>query len=51
MIYRPILQLPFLSKILEQIIAIQLNRFIADNKLYDIFQSAFIRGYSTETAI
>ena len=30
--YRPISQLPFLSKILERIVAIQLNRFIAENK-------------------
>ena len=49
--YRPISQLPFISKILEQIIAILLNRFIAENKLYDIFQSAFRRGHSTETAL
>ena len=49
--YRPISQLPFLSKILEQIVAIQLNRFIAENKLYDILQSAFRRGHSTETAL
>ena len=41
--YRPISQLPFISKILERIVAIQLNRFIAENKLYDIFQSAFRR--------
>ena len=49
--YRPISQLPFLSKILKRILAIQLNRYIADNKLYDIFQSAFRRGHSTETAL
>ena len=41
----------FLSKILERIVAIQLNRFIAENKLYYIFQSAFRRGHSTETAL
>ena len=28
-----------------------MNRFIAENKLYDIFQSAFRRGNSTETAL
>ena len=49
--YHPISQLPFLSNILERTVAIQLNRFIADNKLYDIFQSAFRRGHSTETAL
>ena len=49
--YRPISQLPFLSKILERIVAIVLNRFIAENKLYDIFQIAFRRGHSTETAL
>ena len=42
--YRPISQLLFISKILERIVAIQLNRFIAENKLYDIFQSEFRRG-------
>ena len=36
---------------MEQIVAIQLNRFITDNTLYDIFQSAFRRGHSTETAL
>ena len=40
--YRPILQLSFLRKILERIVAIQLNRYIAEHKLYDIFQSTFI---------
>ena len=49
--YRPISQLPFLSKILARIVAIQLNIFIAENKLYDIFQSAFRRGHSAETAL
>ena len=49
--YRPISKLPFLNKILERIVVIQLNRFIADNKLYNIFQSEFKRGYSTETAL
>ena len=50
-IYHPISLLPFLRKILKRIVAIQLNIFLADNKLYDIFQSAFRRGYSTETAL
>ena len=49
--YHPISQLPFLSKILERIVAIQFNRYIAENKLYDIYQNAFRRGHSTETAL
>ena len=28
-----------------------MNRFIAENNVYDIFQSAFRRGHSTETAL
>ena len=49
--YRPISQLPCIRKILERIVVIQLNRFIAENKLYNIFQSAFRRGHSTETVL
>ena len=37
----PISQLPFLNKIMERIVAVQLNRFIVDSKLYNIFQRAF----------
>lgn len=49
--YRPISNLPFLSKILEKVVAKQLNDFLLENNLLEDFQSGFRMNHSTETAL
>ncbi len=49
--YRPISNLPFLSKVLEKVFAAQLLVHLKQNKLFEKFQSGFRSGHSTETAL
>ncbi len=49
--YRPISNLPFLSKVLEKIVAAQLQTHLKQNNLFQKFQSGFRSGHSTETAL
>ena len=49
--YRPISNLPFLSKVLEKTVAIQLQDYLTHNNLSEKFQSGFRSGHSTETAL
>ncbi|XP_062400145.1 uncharacterized protein LOC134089717 [Sardina pilchardus] len=49
--YRPISNLPFLSKVLEKIVATQLQDHLKDNDLFEPFQSGFRPMHSTETAM
>ena len=43
--------LPFISKLVERVVAKQLNMHIDEHALHDPFQSAYRRGHSTETAL
>lgn len=49
--YRPISKLPFLSKVLEKVVAEQLTAFLSNNGLLDKYQSGFRKMHSTETAL
>uniref|UniRef100_A0A3B5PRX1 Reverse transcriptase domain-containing protein n=2 Tax=Xiphophorus maculatus TaxID=8083 RepID=A0A3B5PRX1_XIPMA len=49
--FRPISNLPFISKILEKIVASQLHTYLSNNNLYELFQSGFRPLHSTETAL
>ena len=49
--YRPISNLPFLSKILEKVVVNQLCDFLNSNSLFEDFQSGFREFHSTETAL
>lgn len=49
--YRPISNLSFVSKIIEKVVLLQLNHFLASTGCYDNFQSGFRPLHSTETAL
>uniref|UniRef100_A0A8C6K7Y3 Reverse transcriptase domain-containing protein n=1 Tax=Nothobranchius furzeri TaxID=105023 RepID=A0A8C6K7Y3_NOTFU len=49
--FRPISKLPFISKILEKVVAKQLTAALDEHNIYDSFQSGFRRDHSTETAL
>lgn len=49
--YRPVSNLPFLSKVLERAVNKQLVGYLVSNGLFPRNQSAYRRGHSTETAL
>ena len=49
--YRPISNLPFLSKVLERAVADQLMTHLHTNSLHEVYQSAYRPSHSTETAL
>ena len=49
--YRPISNLPFLSKILEKVVLHKLLSHLQENNLSNPFQSAYRAGCSTETVL
>ena len=49
--YRPISQLPLISKILERIISKQLINYLNANSLFDTRQSAYRKLHSPETLL
>ena len=49
--YRPVSNLPFLSKVLERVVLGQLQEHLSCNQLPDVNQSACRKGHSTETAV
>ena len=49
--YRPLANIPFLSKIIEDIVKTQIFNYLDANTLLPSFQSAYRRCHSTETAL
>ena len=49
--YRPISNLPFLAKILEKVVTLQLHDHLHSHHLYESFQSGFRPSHSTESAL
>ena len=49
--FRPVSNLPFVSKLIEKLVAVQLVQCIDDNNLDEKFQSAYKKLHSTETAL
>lgn len=49
--FRPESNLQFISKIVDSAVALQLQSHLSLNGLYPVFQSAYRRHYSTETAL
>ena len=49
--YRPISNLPFISKCCEKVVALQVNQHLHDNCLHEVFQSAYKPCHSTESAL
>ncbi|XP_062391362.1 uncharacterized protein LOC134079180 [Sardina pilchardus] len=49
--FRPISKLPFLSKVLEREVYVQLQSFLTNNNIFEKFQSGFRTAHSTETAL
>ena len=48
---RPVANLPFLFKILERIVCIQIKEYMCQNNLYSAYQYAYRQYHSTEIAI
>lgn len=49
--YRPVSNLPFISKVLERVVCQQLDEHLSTNCLNDNYQSAYRKCHSTETAL
>ena len=49
--YRPVSNLPFLSKIFEKCAILQFDKHLQENNLYPENQSAYRKGHSCETAL
>ena len=49
--YRPVSNLPYISKILEKAVNTRLDKHLEDNLLLDENQSAYRKGHSTETLL
>ena len=49
--YRPVSNLFFISKLIEKAVSLQLEHYLSQNNLLDIYQSGYRMYHSTETAL
>ena len=49
--FRPVSNLPFISKILEKVVHTRLHDYLNTNNLQEVYQSVYRKGHSTETAL
>lgn len=49
--YRPVSNLPFLSKVVEKVVDARLEHHLTVNNLHEVSQSAYKKYHSTETAL
>ena len=49
--FRPVSNLAFISKLVENVVAKQLQHYLNCNNLFPVFQSAYRQNHSTETAL
>ena len=49
--YRPVSNLPFISKIMEKVVNTRIEQHLLENNLHDPLQSAYRKQHSTETAL
>ena len=49
--YRPVSNLPYMSKILEKLVMSRLDQHFDEHNLREVLQSAYRAGHSTETAL
>ena len=49
--YRPISNLPFVSKVLEKVVSIRIEEHLISHNLHKQHQSAYGKFHSTETAL
>ena len=49
--YRPVSNLPFVSKVLEKVVDVQIEQHMSENKLHELHQSAYRKFHPTETAL
>jgi hypothetical protein len=49
--YRPVSNLPFVSKVLEKVVESRLENHLTSNNLYECVQSAYRACHSIETAL
>ena len=49
--FRPVSNLKFLSKLVERAVFVQLNEYLVENELHEVFQSAYKSFHSTETSL
>ena len=49
--YRPVSNLSYISKLIERVVVAQLQTHMKDNSLNPVYQSAYRKHHSTETAL
>ena len=49
--YRPVSNLPYVSKLIDKVVANQIMTYMYSNDLHEPLQSAYKPGHSTETAM